>query len=127
MQVMYDYLDGLAEQPTLDDLGADHQLFQAFMDAVTPLAEPRNYYRDPAHSDDGHYLSELTATVRNTLAALPASAAIVPVAWSAARRCAEAQARVHATVGAGALELQLWAEREAGSTALRWRSSSPGQ
>ncbi len=124
MQVMYDYLDGLAEQ--FNDPSPDHHLFQAFLDAVTPFAAPRDYYREHAHSDDGHYLSELIATVRDTLAALPASHAITPVARSAARRCAEAQARVHASIGAGASELQAWAEREAASTPLRWREFLAG-
>jgi tetraprenyl-beta-curcumene synthase len=126
MQVMYDYLDGLAEQTTFDVARDGHRLFAAFTDAVTPHVQPRNYYGEHSYGDDGHYLSELTATVKYTLAALPASTAIAPVAQRAARRCAEAQTRVHAPVDIGPSELEAWAVREAAGTPLPWREFLAG-
>ena len=126
LQVTYDYLDGLAEQTTPDGPRNGQRLFQAFTDAVTPPTETRDYYREHALREDGGYLAELTTTVRNTLAALPASAAITPVAERAARRCAEAQILVHTHTDAGPAKLQAWAEREAANTTLNWRAFLAG-
>ena len=38
LQVMYDYLDGLSEQPAADPLGNSRRLFSAFGDALAPRA-----------------------------------------------------------------------------------------
>lgn len=126
LQVMYDYLDGLAEQPTFDGARHGRYLFQAFTDAITPDAEARDYYRHQPHNDDGGYLPELAATVRGVVAALPASAAISPVAQRAVRRCAEAQLRVHTRESAGSSELQEWAVHESASTTLHWQEFLAG-
>ena len=39
LEVMYDYLDGLTEQPTPDPLANGRQLFKAFTDALDRSAE----------------------------------------------------------------------------------------
>lgn len=123
LQVMYDYLDGLAEQPTFDGPRNGRHLFEAFTDALTPSAQARarDYYRDQPHSQDGGYLAELTATVSDAFAALPARAAIAVIAQRAARRCAEAQLHVHTRGDDSGSELRAWAIHESTGTALDWR------
>jgi tetraprenyl-beta-curcumene synthase len=125
MQVMYDYLDGLEEQTTIHTPPRGRHPFQAFADAVDPTAETSDPDDRPP-GDDGHYLRDLTATVRDTLATLPARTVILPVAQRAARRCTEAQIRVHAPASTGPAELQAWAIREAAGTALDWREFLAG-
>jgi tetraprenyl-beta-curcumene synthase len=126
-EVMYDYLDGVTEQPAADPLRNGHQLFQAFTDALTPhTALSSNYYRYHPHSEDGGYLQELANVVRVAFAQLPAATAIAATARSSAARCAEAQIRVHAAQHIGTAQLECWATREAEDTDLDWREYLAG-
>jgi tetraprenyl-beta-curcumene synthase len=145
LQVMYDYLDLLTEQPLPDQLADARRLFGALTDAFTPEGESRGGYygeRVPAQAGglarvqngelaqthnghlprarDGGYLQELASTVRLALARLPAAGAVVEVARHSAARCAEAQVLCHAAARAGTAELERWATREAKDTALQW-------
>jgi len=127
LQVAYDYLDTLTEQPTAarllaDPLGDGRRLQQALLDAVAPASEPHGgYYDGLAHADDGGYLRELVNTVRGALGGLPGAATIAPVALRAAARCAEAQVLAHAAPLTGDAELERWARSEAaGEGALDW-------
>jgi tetraprenyl-beta-curcumene synthase len=119
LQIAYDYLDTLTEQPAAgallaDPLGDGRRLHQALLDAVAPAAEIRgDYYDDLAHANDGGYLRALVDTVRGALGGLPAAAAVAPAARNAAARCAEAQVRAHAAARVGDAELERWAKREA--------------
>jgi tetraprenyl-beta-curcumene synthase len=127
LQVMYDYLDALIEQPTSDPLGNGKQLFQALTDAVGPAtALDHEYYRFNSRKDDGGYLVELVGTVRAGLAGLPASSVVAEVASRAAARCAEAQVRIHAVTRTGTRQLEEWAERGAGGTGLPSREFVAG-
>jgi hypothetical protein len=126
LEVMYDYLDGLTEQPAPDPLRNGHQLFQAFTDAVTPDAQlSTDYYRYCRKAEDGGYLKELANTVRVALAQMSAKTAIAETARASAARCAEAQIRVHAVPHLGVTQLQRWAMHEA-SAALQWREFLAG-
>jgi tetraprenyl-beta-curcumene synthase len=60
LQVMYDYLDALTEQPTADPLRTGLQCAQAFVDAVDIGAQPtEDYYAHyPAGSGDAGYLAD---------------------------------------------------------------------
>ncbi len=75
-EVMYDYLDGLTEQPTADPLTDGRNLYQAFTDAITLGSEPAGGYYTSRPADDGGYLEELVSVVREALARLPSAAAI---------------------------------------------------
>jgi len=120
LQVMYDYLDLLTEQPLPDPLRDGHRLFAAFTDALTLDRGPGgDYYRDLPRSDDGGYLQELVGAVRDALGRLPGAAA-VEVAQGSAGRCAEAQILSHAAARSPSVEVERWARREAGGTALQW-------
>ncbi len=126
-EVMYDYLDGLTEQPASDPLRNGHQLFQAFTDALNPDAPPsRDYYHYHSQSEDGGYLEKLTSAVKVALTQLPSGTAIAGAARASAARCAEAQIRVHAAPRLGHAQLEHWAMREAKGTALEWRAFLAG-
>ena len=121
LQVMYDYLDLLTEQPLSDPLPDGRRLFAALIDALTLAKKPRgDYYPHDLRSRDDGYLEELVKTTRDALARLPGPAAVVEVAQRSARRCAEAQVLSHAAARSGSAELECWATREASATALQW-------
>ncbi len=119
LQVMYDYLDTLTEQPTAaqllnDPVGDARSLYEAMLDAVAPNEERgEEYYAGLRHSQDGGYLRALVQTVRHALGGLPSAGAIRDVACRAATRCVEAQVLVHAATVRGDAELERWASSEA--------------
>jgi tetraprenyl-beta-curcumene synthase len=140
LQVMYDYLDLLTEQPSPDPLPDGRRLYGALRDALTPGGAPEgDYYRHHPRCGDGGYLQELVGAVRLALADLPTTAAVTEVALRGAERCAQAQVLIHAAARAEArvqgfqahtagsrpgdpavAELERWARREAEGTALQW-------
>lgn len=122
LQIMYDYLDGLTEQPTADPVRDGLRSSRAFLDAVTLDVEPSGLYYAHALADgDGGYLACLALAVRDALAGLPAVDAIAEVIPMTTARCAEAQVRVHVVPRFGAEQLQSWAEHQARDTDLQWR------
>lgn len=122
LQVLYDYLDGLLEQPLTDPLTSGRQLYRALVDAVTLNTQPStNYYRQTPWSNDGSYLSELVQAIQHALTPLPSRTAIVEVSQRAAERCSEAQVRAHATTLLGDAQLERWAQQEASDPAIDWR------
>jgi tetraprenyl-beta-curcumene synthase len=126
-EVMYDYLDGLTEQPTDDPLRDGHELYRAFMDAIAPDTEPRGgYYAWHQRQDDGGYLDELVKVVRGALAQLPTAVVISEASGRAAARCAEAQIRAHAVQRLGTPQLEHWAASEAAGTPLEWQAFLAG-
>jgi tetraprenyl-beta-curcumene synthase len=138
LEVMYDYLDGITEQPAPDPLANGRQLFKAFTDALDPAnALEDDYYRHrPSGSDDGGYLKELAATVQDALARLPAATALAPTMLRAASRCAEAEVLSHAAtltdssrdgLGDGrAAAVEDWARDSASGSGLEWREYLAG-
>lgn len=126
-EVMYDYLDGLTEQPAVDPLRSGHELYRAFTDAVTLHTTPAgSYYAHTQQSDDGGYLEELVGVVRGALLGLPSATAVSSVCERAAKRCAEAQIRAHAASSLGGAQLEQWATDEADGTPLGWREFMAG-
>jgi tetraprenyl-beta-curcumene synthase len=126
-EVMYDYLDGLTEQPTSNPLDRGHHLYQAFTDAITPDCKPADHYYPPdEHTDDSGYLTELVRVIRRALLTLPSTDAVSKVSQRAATRCAEAQIRAHAVPRLGTTQLEQWAAHEATGTALSWREFLAG-
>jgi len=122
LQIMYDYLDALTEQPTVDPIRDGLQHSKAFIDAVTTSGQPAgDYYALDSGSGDAGYLTDLTIAVRDALADLPAADTIAEIIPMSAARCAEAQVRIHAAPHAGIGQLERWAKHEARDTELRWR------
>jgi tetraprenyl-beta-curcumene synthase len=127
LQVAYDYLDGLSEQPAPDPLGNSRRLFAAFGDALSlaPIA-PVDYYRSHPHREDGGYLQALVATCQSAFCALPRAGAVAPVAREAALRCGEGQSRTHAVESLGADQLEDWATAQARGSELSWWEYTAG-
>jgi hypothetical protein len=130
LQVIYDYVDLLTEQPAGEPAIDGRRVFAALRDAVTLEHEDdldseedrsRDYYRDRPSSEDGGYLQELVDTVSSALARLPSAAAITAVARASAARCAEAQVLNHEASCSGIKELRQWATLEASDTGLGWQ------
>jgi tetraprenyl-beta-curcumene synthase len=126
-EVMYDYLDGLTEQPMDPPLRTGRELYRAFTDAVTLGAEPHKGYGafEEDHGDGG-YLRELARVVRTGLTRLPSADAIAEASQRAAARCAEAQVRAHAAPLIGSTQLEEWAASEASGTPLGWQAFLAG-
>ncbi len=122
LQVMYDYLDALTEQPSENAIRDGLQYSKAFTDAVTLSAEPTgDYYAHRPGPGDSGYLCDLVGAVRGVLLRLPGRDAITDVIPRSAARCAEAQVRIHAVPDLGLAQLERWASSEAQGTELRWR------
>jgi tetraprenyl-beta-curcumene synthase len=106
-QVMCDYLDTLAEQPSRDPIRNGVQLHRALADAVAsgPLAD---YYRNHELRDDGGYLAALVIACRKGCATLPAYASVRTAALREAARN-EVQGINHAPAGMREPRLRAWA------------------
>jgi tetraprenyl-beta-curcumene synthase len=126
LEVMYDYLDGLSEQPSRDPLSEGERLFEVFIDAIDPHARGgRDHQAGGERSDDG-YLQELSHAARSAIAQLPAHRAIADVARKSAERSAQAQIRMHAAPLLGTAQLEQWSRCEAHGTELDWRELLAG-
>lgn len=113
-EVMYDYLDGVTEQPVNHPLRNGRRLHRALTAAIDPDAtSARDYYRHHPAQGDGGYLDQLIATCQTNLQRLPAAAVVRPLALRAAARCGEAQTRTHAVASLGRSQLARWAARQA--------------
>lgn len=127
LQLMYDYLDGLSEEPATDPLATSRLLFSAFTSSLTPgQVEPVDYYRHRPGEDDGGYLEALVVATRGAFEALPKADIVAPVARHAALRCGESQTRTHAIVALGPSQLAEWATAEARGTGLTWWEYTAG-
>jgi tetraprenyl-beta-curcumene synthase len=121
LQVMYDYLDALTEQPLSDPLEAGRCLSRAFADAIATDRQPGgDYYALYPRSDGGRYLKALVDDVHGALAQLPARFETNEVARRCAARFIEAQLRAHAVDRLGSAQLREWATREAKGKMLGW-------
>jgi hypothetical protein len=118
LELLFDCLDGLTEQPHHDPRAESQRLF-AFYLAATDLDAPL-----PADKDV--YLTTLAATVRATLAGLPAWTAVAPVARECAARAAQAQSHMHAARRLGPGPAHAWAREGAAAwPRLAERSGAP--
>ncbi len=127
LQVMYDYLDGLSEEPAEDPLTHSRQLFGAFAISLRPNGDARpDYYVHPPEVDDGGYLEALVSACREAFASLPLAATVAPVARRAALRCGESQTRTHAIEALGIEQFSAWAGRASQGTDLTWWEYAAG-
>ncbi|OLO27639.1 tetraprenyl-beta-curcumene synthase [Alkalihalophilus pseudofirmus] len=70
-QTISDYLDNLCDRSTSLDPEDFRALHEAMLHALTPGAEPVNYYRFRDEQDDGGYLNSLVNTCQAVLTTLP--------------------------------------------------------
>ncbi len=127
LEVMYDYLDGISEQPGSDPLADGRQLYCALTDVVVLPAGPlADHYRHHPRGDDGGYLAALAATARRALWSLPAASVVAPTLRAVLARCGEAQTRTHATARLGVAQLEAWAAAQPEADRLRWSEVAAG-
>jgi tetraprenyl-beta-curcumene synthase len=120
-EVLYDFLDALAEQPVPDAYANNRRLYKALGAALDPSAPLADYYAFHPRREDGGYLASLVIACRASLVALGAHRSVLPSLRRLAERADEAQALHHTAGQAGTQALMSWAERNRprGST-LRW-------
>jgi len=130
LQVLFDLLDGLTEQPLADPLVDGERLFSAFTDAVRRPSEssiPNDAGSStPNDGAEDRYLWALSHAASSAIARLPASDAVIDVACESARRAAQAQIRKHAASKLGIDQLREWAAAQARGTGLQWRELLAG-
>jgi tetraprenyl-beta-curcumene synthase len=125
LQVAIDYLDNLGEDPGADPLGDGLSLHRALSVAVTPGAEPADWYAHHPQGEDGGYLDRLVAACQTELRSLPAPQ-ILPHAARAAARCGEAQSQTHAAAGTGSAALEAWASCQGAPPVYEWWEVAAG-
>jgi tetraprenyl-beta-curcumene synthase len=132
LQVAVDYLDELGEKEGDEPLRDGLQLHRALEAAVTPRAAKEDWYRFHPQREDGGYLDRLVASTQESVARLPARAAVLPSLRAAARRCGEGQSHTHAAAArprvgeAGPSSLASWASRLDAPPIYRWWEVAAG-
>ncbi|GFN22138.1 MAG: tetraprenyl-beta-curcumene synthase family protein [Thermoanaerobacteraceae bacterium] len=71
LQTISDYLDNLCDRAGVHEEKAFQQLHHAFRDALTPGANPKDYYKDYPYRQDGGYLAALVKACQQSLRTLP--------------------------------------------------------
>jgi tetraprenyl-beta-curcumene synthase len=121
-EVIYDYVDALAEEPVADVLGNNRLLYGALVAAFAGGPPLDDWYARHPCRDDGGYLRALVEACRDALSHLPAQECVRPALLRLARRAGEAQSLHHAAVDADrerALGRWAAAQRPAGCS-LEW-------
>jgi tetraprenyl-beta-curcumene synthase len=112
-QVICDYLDLLAEQPSRDPVANGYRLHEALI-VATAAGEPhRDYYVAHSSADDGGYLHALVGSLRGALAMLPSVEAISEALGRAAERIAVYQSFNHGDADGSFEPFDRWAQRSA--------------
>ncbi len=127
-EVMYDYLDALAEKPVANVLANNHALYRALETALSPEEPLTDYYAHHPQRDDGGYLRSLIGACREALAQLPAHALVQPALARLAGCAGEAQSLHHASSEDGEWRLREWAmgQQRRGEDGLCWWELAAG-
>ncbi|HTA06806.1 MAG TPA: DUF2600 family protein [Solirubrobacteraceae bacterium] len=127
LEVMFDYLDALTEQPAPNPLANGRLLFKTLTDALDPSADlAEDYYRHCPSGTDGGYLTELAVTIKSALVSLPMAQALAPAMLQAAARCAEAEVLTHTAAFTDTARVERWARESANGSGLEWREFLAG-
>lgn len=126
-EVMYDYLDAVSEQPSLDPIRNGLRLHDALGAAVAarPLALTDPYALS-GFASDGGYLAEIAEACRTRLATLPTVDAVRPALLRSVERCGEGQTRTHAAGLAGCEQLRDFGRSLRGETGYAWWELTAG-
>lgn len=127
LQIAYDYLDLLGEQPFAAPLDGGTRTLEALVDAFRPETSlAAEHEEDPPQDGGDRYVGMLVQATKLALAKLPAREAVGAVALACAKRCAEAQRLSHASTAGDIAEMESWARRKASDTDLEWREYLAG-
>jgi tetraprenyl-beta-curcumene synthase len=118
-QVICDYLDTLAEQPSSQPVANGAQLHRALADALVPNADRADYYRLHRVRDDGGYLAALVQTCRDGCQSLPAYAKARETARREASRN-EVQGINHGPASEREQALRAWAAQQDEPSDATW-------
>jgi tetraprenyl-beta-curcumene synthase len=122
LQLLFDLLDGLSERPTKQPIEDGHRLFALFIGALSAETPKTTDSSLPAAG----YMGELAEACRRALTELPATAAVLESARSAAARAATGQIHMHAASRLGIGQLQQWAQQLSSQSSLPWRELTAG-
>lgn len=111
-QVIFDYLDTLAEQPNPDPISNGRQLNQALLSALEPRRTHCDYYAHHQQHDDSGYLHALVETCRAALAELPSYPSIIVPVRRAAERIVVYQSLNHGDANRSHHAFARWAREE---------------
>jgi tetraprenyl-beta-curcumene synthase len=118
LQLAWDYIDTLAEQPADDPVATGVQLHRALVDAVAAEPPRRDYHR-LYPGDDGGYLLALVERCRGASASLPAFDRVRPAA-AGELHTAEIQYANHAPPARREAVLRAWAAEQTRDDDARW-------
>ncbi|MBD2102423.1 tetraprenyl-beta-curcumene synthase family protein [Leptolyngbya sp. FACHB-261] len=120
-QTISDYLDNLCDRSTSCDPDDFRALHEALLQALTPGAEPTNYYRLRTEQEDGGYLQKLVATCQSVLQQLPAYSNIAPALQELATHYCNLQVHKHVTPEERVPRLTAWfASQQASLPEMSW-------
>lgn len=125
-QVLYDYLDGVNEQPGFDGLSDGLRLHGALRDAVLPQRPLVDYYAGHPEADDGGYLRALCAWCRRLVVETCDVETVGETLAAATERCGAAQSHNHAIAVQGEPALVDWSRRQAIGDYLWWELAAGG-
>jgi tetraprenyl-beta-curcumene synthase len=127
-QSAYNYLDMLAEQPSLDPVGNGRRLHGALLHALEPGARRGDYYACYPRNEDGGFLSELVETCWVSLEGLPSYALVASPARTAAGRIVDFQSLNLGLRQGGHNGLERWARAHtpSGSDLRWWETAAAG-
>ncbi|HWX44347.1 MAG TPA: DUF2600 family protein [Solirubrobacteraceae bacterium] len=121
LQVAYDYVDTLAEQPCRDPIRNGRQLHSVLGAALDPGGPRIDYYAHHPQWDDGGYLRGIVETCRAALRELPSYALVAEPVRRAAERMASYQSLNLDEHQGDHVALARWADAQTPSGAdLRW-------
>lgn len=121
-EVIYDYVDALAEEPVDDVLANNRALYRALDAACTPGGPLPSCYLHHPWNDDGGYLHALIQACREALVRLPGHERVLDSLHGLAIRAGEAQSLHHAATSSDEEDvLARWAaDQQPPGCALAW-------
>jgi tetraprenyl-beta-curcumene synthase len=119
-QVIYDYVDTLAEQPCSNPVRNGDRLHRALLAALDPARERIDYYVHHARRDDASYLHALVDACQAVISVLPAFSSVAACLRRAAVRIAAYQSLNLCGGSGGHAGLECWAREALPGSDLRW-------
>ncbi|TVY04105.1 tetraprenyl-beta-curcumene synthase family protein [Cohnella terricola] len=121
LQTISDYLDNLCDRSTSLDARDFRLLHQSMLDAVTPEAQPSNYYALREEQDDGGYLQALVSQCQASIALLPSYGKVQSHVVELVQLYADLQVYKHIAHSRREAELlEWWNKHSAGYPQLQW-------